>query len=66
MLLCRKFDTKPDGELFILDTKGDSKEFDEKPLSAKLRKRSKLTEPPKCFDILLPSSKVIKNYTICK
>ncbi|XP_026332248.1 ribosome biogenesis protein NOP53 [Hyposmocoma kahamanoa] len=55
-----KFDTKPDSELFILDTEGDNKPvvFEEKPLSAKLRKRSKLAETPKCFEILLPSSKV--------
>ncbi|XP_045778941.1 ribosome biogenesis protein NOP53 [Maniola jurtina] len=56
-----KFDTKPDEELFVLDTKGeDVKDVkpDVKPLSAKQQRRAKLAETPKCFEILLPSSKV--------
>ncbi|KAG6446166.1 hypothetical protein O3G_MSEX004275 [Manduca sexta] len=52
-----KFETKPDSELFVVDTGGDLKD-EEKPLSAKQKKRAKLTEVPKCFEILLPSSKV--------
>lgn len=56
-----KFDTKPDEELFTVDAKGDDDDVkpDIKPLSAKLQKRAKLAETPKCFEILLPSSKVI-------
>ncbi|XP_034835850.1 ribosome biogenesis protein NOP53 [Maniola hyperantus] len=56
-----KFDTKPDEELFVLDTKGeDVKDVkpDVKPLSAKQQRRAKLAETPKCFEILLSSSKV--------
>ncbi|XP_053615219.1 ribosome biogenesis protein NOP53 [Plodia interpunctella] len=57
-----KFETKPDSELFILDTQGE-REFEakeEKPvvLTPKQRKRQKLVETPKCFEVLLPSSKV--------
>ena len=56
-----KFEKKPDSELFVIDTGGDTKteDVDEKPiLSAKLRKRAKLNAIPKCFEVLLPSSKV--------
>lgn len=60
-----KFDAKPDSELFVLDTQGDGASEDKleiKPdvqhLSAKLRKRANLSETPKCFEILLNSSKV--------
>lgn len=59
-----KFETKPDAELFVLDTQGvdKSEEIDVKPdikpLSAKQRKREKLSETPKCFEVLLPTSKV--------
>ncbi|KOB77383.1 Uncharacterized protein OBRU01_03381 [Operophtera brumata] len=55
-----KFDTKPDSELFVVDTAGndDPPEIDSKPLSAKLKKRKKLAEGPKCFEILIPDSKV--------
>ncbi|XP_013186088.1 ribosome biogenesis protein NOP53 [Amyelois transitella] len=59
-----KFDTKPDSELFVVDTQGDGdvevKKVDEKPvvLTAKQRKRQMLNETPKCFEVLLPSSKV--------
>lgn len=45
----------------MVDTGGENKTevVDEKPiLSAKLRKRAKLKDVPKCFEILLPSSKV--------
>lgn len=59
-----KFETKPDAELFVLDTQGADKSEeidvkpDIKPLSAKQRKREKLSETPKCFEVLLPTSKV--------
>ncbi|KAJ8711568.1 hypothetical protein PYW08_008522 [Mythimna loreyi] len=56
-----KFDTKPDSELFVVDTGGDNEEVkveDVKPLSRKLQKRAKLNEVPKCFEVLLPTSKV--------
>ncbi|CAH2094995.1 unnamed protein product [Euphydryas editha] len=60
-----KFDTKPDEELFVLDTHGDDKPEEKpdvkpeiKPLSAKQRKRALLSETPKCFEVLLPTSKV--------
>ncbi|CAH0730793.1 unnamed protein product, partial [Brenthis ino] len=60
-----KFDSKPDSELFVLDTHGNDtpeEKSDIKPdvklLSAKLRKRAKLSETPKCFEVLLPTSKV--------
>uniref|UniRef100_S4PG29 Ribosome biogenesis protein NOP53 n=1 Tax=Pararge aegeria TaxID=116150 RepID=S4PG29_9NEOP len=59
-----KFETKPDAELFVLDTKGNELEIKEdvkpdiKPLSAKQQKRAKLAETPKCFEVLLPRSKV--------
>ncbi|XP_038207211.1 ribosome biogenesis protein NOP53 [Zerene cesonia] len=55
------FDTKKDEEIFMLDTVGEGKEEekpDVKPLSAKEQKRAKLNETPRCFQILLPSSKV--------
>lgn len=62
LFVCRKFETKPDSELFVLDTEGDNKAvvLEEKPLSTKQRKRLELAVTPKCFDILLPSSKVNK------
>ena len=47
-------DTHGDG---VSDEKPEVKP-DVKPLSAKLRKRAKLSETPKCFEILLSSSKV--------
>ncbi|XP_045525496.1 ribosome biogenesis protein NOP53 [Pieris brassicae] len=56
-----RFDTKKDDELFIVDTQGDGDKEDKpdiKPLSAKQQKRAKLNETPRCFQILLPSSKV--------
>ncbi|XP_059058765.1 ribosome biogenesis protein NOP53 [Achroia grisella] len=58
-----KFDEKPDNELFVVDTQGDKKSVEDedvKPifLSAKQRKRQKLAEIPKCYEVLLPSSKV--------
>ncbi|XP_045504036.1 ribosome biogenesis protein NOP53 [Colias croceus] len=56
-----RFDTKKDEEIFMLDTVGEGKEEekpDVKPLSAKEQKRAKLNETPRCFQILLPSSKV--------
>ncbi|XP_063832225.1 ribosome biogenesis protein NOP53 [Ostrinia nubilalis] len=65
-----KFDTKPDSELFVVDTQGDEhtkakeKTADEtakvvaKPRSAKERKRLQLSQTPKCFEVLLPTSKV--------
>lgn len=54
-----KFDTKPDSELFVVDTAGDNDEVeDKKPISHKLQKRAKLKELPKCFEVLLPTSKV--------
>ncbi|CAD0204655.1 unnamed protein product [Chrysodeixis includens] len=58
-----KFETKPDSELFVVDTGGDKapekKEGEDvKPLSRKLQKRAKLKEVPKCFEVLLPTSKV--------
>ncbi|CAK1545780.1 unnamed protein product [Leptosia nina] len=55
-----RFDTKVDDELFVVDLKGDGVEEkpDIKPLSAKQRKRAALEETPRCFQILLPSSKV--------
>ncbi|XP_023935209.2 ribosome biogenesis protein NOP53 [Bicyclus anynana] len=55
-----KFETKPDEELFVLDTKGEEEDVkpDIKPLSAKQLKRAKLAETPKCFHILINSSKV--------
>lgn len=58
-----KFDAKPDSELFVVDTGGDEVPVDAeaKPLSAKLKKRQKLAEGPKCFEILIPDSKV--NYS---
>ncbi|KAF9819613.1 hypothetical protein SFRURICE_005566 [Spodoptera frugiperda] len=44
-----KFDTKPDSELFVVDTAGDNDEVeDKKPISHKLQKRAKLKELPKC------------------
>ncbi|CAG9567766.1 unnamed protein product [Danaus chrysippus] len=59
-----KFDEKPDEELFIVDTTGG--DVDEKPevkpdlkaKSFKERKRAQLAETPKCFEVLLPTSKV--------
>lgn len=58
-----KFETKPDSELFVVDTGGEAKVDDEvedkKPLSAKLQKRAKLKELPRCFEILTPTSKVL-------
>lgn len=66
---CSKFDVKPDSELFVFDTQGDdeAKELPAevkpegvvKPRSAKERKRQQLTATPKCFEVLLPTSKVI-------
>ncbi|KAJ0172404.1 hypothetical protein K1T71_012377 [Dendrolimus kikuchii] len=54
-----KFDVKPDSELFVVDTGGEIKtEEDVKPLSAKLLKRANLPATPKCYEVLLPSSKV--------
>ncbi|CAG9793530.1 unnamed protein product [Diatraea saccharalis] len=59
-----KFDTKPDSELFVIDTLGKDEVKDEKdeitikPRTAKERKRLLLSETPKCFQILLPTSKV--------
>ncbi|KAH9644474.1 hypothetical protein HF086_006007 [Spodoptera exigua] len=54
-----KFEAKPDSELFVVDTAGDNDEVeDKKPLSHKLQKRAKLKELPKCFEVLLPTSKV--------
>ncbi|XP_072933609.1 ribosome biogenesis protein NOP53 [Epargyreus clarus] len=56
-----KFDSKPDEELFVIDTAGDEKpeeKPDIKPMSAKLRKRALLPQIPKCYEILLPTSKV--------
>ncbi|CAG9132695.1 unnamed protein product [Plutella xylostella] len=59
-----KFDTKPDSELFVVDTGGadgeqqDGQKEPEKPLSAKQRRRAKLAAPPKCFEILQSTSKV--------
>uniref|UniRef100_A0A2A4K625 Ribosome biogenesis protein NOP53 n=1 Tax=Heliothis virescens TaxID=7102 RepID=A0A2A4K625_HELVI len=55
-----KFETKPDSELFVVDTAGDNKDEveDKKPISHKLQKRAKLKEVPKCFEVLLPTSKV--------
>lgn len=57
-----KFETKPDSELFVVDTQGDLKNLEEdvKPtfVSAKQRKRLQLAATPKCYEILLPSSKV--------
>ncbi|RVE53431.1 hypothetical protein evm_002001 [Chilo suppressalis] len=59
-----RFDSKPDEELFVIDTQGGD-EIQEvktittvKPCSAKERKRQKLAETPKCFEVLLPTSKV--------
>ncbi|XP_050354773.1 ribosome biogenesis protein NOP53 [Nymphalis io] len=60
-----KFDVKPDEELFVLDTQGNDVS-EEKPdikpdikhLSAKQRKRALLPATPKCFEVLLPTSKV--------
>lgn len=67
ILFFRKFDAKPDSELFVVDTAGKNEAGDTevKPLSAKLKKRSNLAETPKCFEILLPSSKVNKTCTPC-
>lgn len=62
--LSSKFETKPDSELFVVDTAGanavEKIEDGEapKPLSRKLQKRAKLKEVPKCFEVLLPTSKV--------
>ncbi|XP_037868007.1 ribosome biogenesis protein NOP53 isoform X1 [Bombyx mori] len=56
-----KFETKPDSEIFIIDTGGDgikTEDEDIKPISLKKLRRSKLGEFPKCFEILLPDSKV--------
>ncbi|KAI8437837.1 hypothetical protein MSG28_012055 [Choristoneura fumiferana] len=53
-----KFEAKPDAELFVVDTGGEEVKVEEEKLSAKQRKRAKLAEPPKCYQILLPSSKV--------
>lgn len=57
-----KFETKPDSDLFVVDIAGESKDDieieEKKPLSAKLQKRAKLKELPKCFEVLLPASKV--------
>nr|XP_049693474.1 ribosome biogenesis protein NOP53 [Helicoverpa armigera] len=56
-----KFETKPDSELFVVDTAGDNKDDAEDkkpPVSHKLQKRAKLKEVPKCFEVLLPTSKV--------
>ncbi|XP_049885845.1 ribosome biogenesis protein NOP53 [Pectinophora gossypiella] len=55
-----KFETKPDSELFVVDTEGDSKvkDVEEKPLNAKQKKRKTLPATPKCFEVLLPTSKV--------
>ncbi|CAB3233899.1 unnamed protein product [Arctia plantaginis] len=57
-----KFETKPDSELFVIDTgeeaKADDEVEDKKPLSAKLQKRAKLKELPRCFEVLMPTSKV--------
>lgn len=65
----RKFDTKPDSELFVVDTQGDdddkakdikseTSEKVVKPTSAKERKRQQLSKTPKCYEILIPASKV--------
>ncbi|XP_050681785.1 ribosome biogenesis protein NOP53 [Leptidea sinapis] len=53
-------DKKTDDEIFKIDTIGDDVEEkpDVKPLSAKQQKRAKLVETPRCFEILLNSSKV--------
>ncbi|CAG4990806.1 unnamed protein product [Parnassius apollo] len=55
-----KFETKPDSELFVVDTAGDEKPevTDVKPLSLKQKKRALLNQTPKCFEVLLPTSKV--------
>ncbi|KAL0819171.1 hypothetical protein ABMA28_008424 [Loxostege sticticalis] len=64
-----KFDTKPDSELFVVDTQGDdddkakdikseTSEKVVKPTSAKERKRQQLSKTPKCYEILIPASKV--------
>ncbi|CAH2054962.1 unnamed protein product, partial [Iphiclides podalirius] len=55
-----KFETKADSELFVVDTGGDEKPevVDVKPLSLKQRKRALLSQTPKCFEVLLPTSKV--------
>ncbi|XP_063380723.1 ribosome biogenesis protein NOP53 [Cydia fagiglandana] len=54
-----KFEVKPDAELFVVDTAGDEvKVKEERPLTAKAKKRAKLAETPKCYEVLIPSSKV--------
>ncbi|GBP28911.1 Ribosome biogenesis protein NOP53 [Eumeta japonica] len=58
-----KFETKPDSELFVFDTTGEESKNDEneekKPIiTLKYQRRMRLTETPKCFDVLLPNSKV--------
>ncbi|KAL4717387.1 hypothetical protein ACJJTC_017274 [Scirpophaga incertulas] len=61
-----KFDAKPDSELFVVDTEGADRVEDVKteiaisvkPRSAKERKRQNIQEIPKCYEILLPTSKV--------
>ncbi|KAJ2954593.1 hypothetical protein O0L34_g2888 [Tuta absoluta] len=59
-----QFATKPDSELFVFDTAGEVKgdikptDVESKPKSAKQLKRAKLAETPKCFEALLPQSKV--------
>ncbi|XP_041983306.1 ribosome biogenesis protein NOP53 [Aricia agestis] len=60
-----KFEEKANEELFIIDTAGDEKKeqkVEDKPnvkqLSLKQKKRAQLAETPKCFEVLLPASKV--------
>ncbi|VVC99557.1 unnamed protein product [Leptidea sinapis] len=57
-------DKKTDDEIFKIDTIGDDVEEkpDVKPLSAKQQKRAKLVETPRCFEILLNSSKEKKSF----
>ncbi|XP_013165859.1 PREDICTED: uncharacterized protein CG1785 [Papilio xuthus] len=55
-----KFEAKTDSELFVVDTVGEEKPevVDVKPLTLKQKKRALLPVTPKCYEVLLSTSKV--------